>query len=154
MSLVGTSWIYLSLAGVRRVLPSLAGSSGQRRGRRGFSSKHWEIRSPSLALPLSPLARHGQVPLPPAPSGTWGSDTLFCPSRLQQGWVLPCCSGTSCGEVGWVWERPGSVLPRSVKRWVVIYAHSKDSLKHPIFMVSPPAASLFPPRVTSCLSAL
>lgn len=109
-SFVGSGWVYLNLAGVRRILPPLEGRSGQRRGRVCLP-KPWETRSLSLALPLNSLAGHGQVPLPPAPSGTRGSDTPFCLSHLHQGQVLLCCSGTSCGEVGLVWERACSVLP-------------------------------------------
>lgn len=71
--------------------------------------------------------------------------------------VLLVGGSAGTGELGLVrlcWERTCSVLLRSVGRSAVIYAHSKDSLNHPIFMVSPPASSLLPPRVTSCLGGL
>lgn len=129
MSFVGSSWVYSSLAGVRRIVPSSAGSSGQRR-ESVFASKCWETRSASLTLPLSPLARHGQVPLPPALSGTQGSDTFFWPVSFTLGMGFAVLLG---GDF---------VLLRSVKRWEVIYAHSKDVLNHPIFMASPPACFL------------
>lgn len=121
------------------------------RGEEGSFYQSFGRPCPSLSLPLNPVGGHDQVSLPPASSGTQGSDTRFCPSHSHQGWVLLCCSGTSCEEGGLVWLRIRSVLPRSVERWAVIYAHSKDVLNHPIFMVSPLASSLFPSRVTSCL---
>lgn len=75
MSFEGSSWDSLSLAGVRRIFPFLAGSSRQRGGK-VFSSKLWGTKSPSLALSLNPLARLGQVPLPPALSNTQDSSTV------------------------------------------------------------------------------
>lgn len=81
----------------------------------------------------------------------------FFPYLCQFGWMQAPLLQHEPREVGLVrlrWERTSSALLRSVGRSAVIYARSKGSPNHPIFMVSPPASSLLPPHVTSCLCAL
>lgn len=81
----------------------------------------------------------------------------FFPYLCQFGWMQALLLQHEPREVGLVrlrWERTSSALLRSVGRSAVIYARSKGSPNHPIFMVSPPASSLLPPRVTSCLCGL